>query len=121
LQVERRRFKRYVVHENGFEVFSRQLKIQGKLKDISEGGLAYQYTPFNGEATLSEVIDVLSLGPERLYMQGLVCKRIYDIVVLSEDRGFRGIKTRLRGLEFDGLSEKQRQKVVGLIGGYETA
>ena len=120
MQVERRRFKRFVVNENGFEVFSRQLGIQGTLKDISQGGLSYQYMPFNGEQTLSEVIDVLSTGPERLYIQGLFCKRIYDLVVLSEDRGFRGTKTRLRGLEFDGLSEKQKKKVLGVIGTYET-
>ena len=120
MQVERRRFKRYVVNENGFEVFSRQLKIQGKLKDISQKGLSYQYTPFNREQSLSEVIDILGTSPERMYIQGLVCKRIYDIVVLSEARGFRGIKTRLRGLEFDGLTEKQKKKVMCLIGGYET-
>ena len=120
MQVERRRFKRFVVNENGFEVFSRQLGIQGTLKDISQGGLSYHYTPFNGEITLSEIIDILSTGPERLYLQGLVCKRIYDIVVLSEDKSFRGTKTRLRGLEFDALSEKQQQKVMGLIEKYET-
>ena len=120
MQVERRWFKRYVVHEKELEVFSRQLKIQGKLKDISRGGLSYIYMPFNGEAAQSEVIDVIGTSPQRLYMQGLVCKMIYDIVVLSEDRGFRGIKTRLRGLEFDCLSEKQRQKVTGVIERYDS-
>ena len=120
MQIERRQFERYVVEENGFEVFSRKLGTMGKLKDISKGGLAYQYVPVDGDVTTSELIDILGKNLERFYLQGLVCERIYDITELAADRTFTGTPIRLRGLEFTGLSEKQRQKVAGLIGKYTT-
>ena len=120
MEVEQRRFKRYVVQENKYEVFSRELGITGNLKDISEGGLAYHYVPIDGGGSLSEVIDILGKNLERFYLQGLICERIYDVTELAADRTFTGIKIRLKGLEFTGLSERQRQKVVKLIGKYET-
>ena len=116
MEVEQRRFKRYVVEENKYEVFSRELGITGNLKDISEGGLAYQYVPDDGEGFKSEVIDILGKNLERFYLHGLVCMRIYDITELAMDRAFTGAEIRLRGLEFTGLSEKQRQKVTDMIG-----
>jgi hypothetical protein len=120
LEVEQRQFKRYVVLENEYEVFSRELGIIGNLKDISEGGLAYQYVPIDGGGSLSEVIDILGKAPDRTYLQGLVCKRIYDILEFAADRTFKGMEIRLRGLEFNGLSDKQRHKVAELIGKCET-
>ena len=120
MQVERRQFKRYVIEENGFEVFSRKLGTMGKLKDISKGGLAYQYVPVDADVITSEVIDILGKNLERFFLQGLICERIYDISELATDRAFTGAQIRLRGLEFTELSEKQQQKVGDLIGKYTT-
>jgi len=104
-----------VVLENGFEVISRELKITGKLKDISDGGLSYQYTPIVGVGGDSEVVDILGKGSDRFFLSGLFCKRVYDITELAADRTFTGADIRLRGLEFTGLSDKQKQKVAELI------
>ena len=120
MQIEQRRFKRYVVEENKYEIFSRELGITGNLRDISEGGLAYQYIPDDGGGSTSEIIDILGKNLERLYLPGLVCKRIYDIKELAAARTYKGMEIRLRGMEFTGLSEKQHQKVVDLIRKYET-
>jgi len=120
LEVEPRRFKRYIVEENKYEVFSRELGITGKLKDISEGGLAYQYIPDDGGGSLSEVVDILGKNLERLYLPGLICKRVYDIAELAADLTFTGTKIRIRGLEFTGLSEKQKRKIEVMLEKYQT-
>ncbi len=115
MEVERRRFKRHVVQENGFEVLSRELKINGKLKDISMGGLSNQYTPIDGGGAKSEVVDILGKGPDRFFLSGLACKRVYDITELAADRTFTGTEIRLRGLEYFGLTEEQKQKLELLL------
>ena len=115
MEIERRQFKRHVVQEHGFEVFSAELEITGNLKDISEGGFAYQYTPINGGGGSSEVVDILGKGPDRLFLAGLVCKRIYDITELAADRTFTGAEIRLRGLEYVELTEEQKRKLEVLI------
>jgi hypothetical protein len=115
LKVERRRFKRHIVPENGFEVSSRELKINGKLKDISKGGLSYQYTPINGGDSRSEVVDILVEGTDRFFLPGLACNRIYNITELAADRTFTGAEIRIRGLEYVGLTEEQTRKIESLI------
>ena len=115
MEIERRRRKRHVVQKDGFEVFSAELEISGKLKDISEGGLSYQYTPINGGGGGSEVVDILGQGPDRFFLPGLVCKRIYETSELAADRTFTGAEIRLRGLEYVGLTEEQTQKLEDLL------
>ncbi len=109
-----------MIQENGLEVLSRELKITGKLKDISEGGLSYQYTPIDGGGAGSEVIDILDKDPDRFFLAGLACKRVYEITELAADRTFTGAEIRLRGLEYVGLTDEQERKLEFLLKKYET-
>jgi hypothetical protein len=118
MSVEQRRFTRYAVKEDGLEVLSRDLKVVGKLKNISRGGVAYQYTPFNGTETDSEVIDILGKVPNRFSLAGLDCRAVYDVATLNEDRTFTGSASRLRGLQFKGLTEEQEERLAFLLQNY---
>jgi hypothetical protein len=111
---EQRRFRRYAVKEDGFDVLSRDLKVVGKLKNISRGGVAYQYTPVNGTKPDSEMIDILGKVPDRFSLLGLDCRTVYDIATLNEDRTFTGSASRLRGLQFKGLTVEQEERL-GLL------
>jgi len=121
VESERRQFTRYAVERDEFEIFCRQTGINGTLKDISMGGLAYQYSPSEGDSPPSEVIDILGKSPERFYLQGLVCQRIYDIIELTADHTFRGMEIKLKGLAFTGLSEKQRQQLEDFFEKYDVS
>jgi hypothetical protein len=116
--VEQRRFTRYVVKEDGLEVLSRDLKVVGKLKNISRGGVAYQYTPANGTKADFEKIDILGKVPDRFSLVGLDCRTVYDIAMLNEDRTFTGSVSRLRGLQFKGLNEEQEERLAFLLENY---
>jgi len=109
LENERRRFKRWTVGKNEFEVFSRNLGIHGSLKDISTGGLAYQYSPLNANNSDAEVIDILGKHPEKFILHELDCRKVYDIAELSADQTFTGASLRLKGLAFTDLTENQLQ------------
>jgi len=71
---ERRQHPRYRVREGEFEVFSRDSKIIGKLNNISQGGLAFQYSPVEGQKAESETIDIMAKGPDPFYLPAVACR-----------------------------------------------
>ncbi len=118
MEIERRKFARYIVQENGFEVLSRDLKVVGKLKNISRGGLAYQYTPADGKEIEPEIVDILGKSPDPFYLQGLVCQTVYDISELAADQTFTGAEIRVTGLQYIKLTENQERKLDFLFYNY---
>jgi hypothetical protein len=113
--VEQRRFQRYAVKEDGLDVLSRDRKVVGKLKNISRGGVAYQYTHINAAKADSEMIDIMGKVPDRFSLLGLDCRTVYDIATLNEDRTFTGSSSRLRGLQFKGLTAEQEERLDFLL------
>jgi hypothetical protein len=109
-----------MVPDNGFQVFSHNCKIIGKLKNLSKGGLAYQYSPGADTKLESKMIDILASGPHRFHVSGIACKTVYDISELAADQTFRGAKIRVRGLEFAALTEQQKDKLNFLLENYAT-
>jgi hypothetical protein len=116
--VEQRRFQRYALKEDGLDVLSRDRKVVGKLKNISRGGVAYQYTHVNGAKADSEIIDILGKAPDRFSLLGLDCRTVYDIATLNEGRTFTGSSSRLRGVQFKGLTEEQKERLEFLLENY---
>ena len=116
LKAERRQHRRHSVRYDGFEIFSRETNIIGKLENISKSGLAFHYTPLRGEKAESDTIDIMAAGPARFYLSGLVCQKIYDISVLDEDQTFTGAETRLCGLEF--ISTENDQQLTSFLRNY---
>jgi len=108
LEAERRQHRRHSVRDDGYEIFSRETKIIGKLENISRTGLAFRYVPVRGEKTVTDTIDIMATGPARFYLSGLNCRRIYDISALEEDQTFTGTETRLCGLEFIAIENNHQ-------------
>ena len=100
MEAEKRKHPRHSVRGDKIEIFTRETKIIGKLENISKNGLAFRYTPLRGERAESDTIDIRTTDPGRFCLSGLVCRKIYDISTLDEDRTFTGAETRLCGLEF---------------------
>lgn len=100
LEAEKRKRPRHSVRNQGIEIFTRETKIIGKLKNISKNGLAFRYTPLKGERAESDTIDIRATDSGWCCLSGLVCRKIYDISELEEDQTFTGTETRLCGLEF---------------------
>jgi hypothetical protein len=118
VEAERRQHPRYNVREGEFEVFSRDSKIIGKLNNISEGGLVFQYSPVVDQKAESETIDIMAKSPDLLYLPSVACRAMYDISALTEDQSFTGAATRLCGVKFVRLNKDQTQKLVLFIEKY---
>ena len=108
---ERRQHPRYRIPEGDFDVFSRDTNITGKLDNISQGGLAFQYSPVKGRRAESETIDIMAKSPDPFFLPSVACKTRYDISVLAEDRTFTGAAVRMTGVQFFQLDEEQAQKL----------
>jgi hypothetical protein len=116
VKAEQRQHARYRMRDVELHIFSRGTQITGRLVNIGKGGLAFQFAPGPGKTAECRAIDILGPEPDRFYIAGITCRSIYDISVLAEGRTFTGAETRLCGLQFIDLTEKQTQKLATLIG-----
>jgi hypothetical protein len=118
VKADQRQDRRYRIREVELHVFGHGIRISGPLVNISKGGLAFQFAPGPGKMTECRAVDILGPGPDRFYLPGIACRRIYDISVLAEGRTFSGVESRLRGEQFTDLTEAQTQKLTDLIERY---
>lgn len=108
MEAERRRHPRQNVRDDGIQIFSPETQIIGKLRNISQNGLAFHYTPMGGQKMTPDTIDIVATGPAQFYLSGLVCRRIYDISDLDEDQTFTGAESRLCGIAFVRAETEQK-------------
>jgi hypothetical protein len=118
MKADQRQHPRYRIRDTEFHVFNQGNQITGKLVNISNGGLAFQFTPEPGKKTECRAIDILGPEPDRFYLPGIACRSIYNISVLAEDQSFKGSENRLCGLQFIDLTDEQTQKLTALIDRY---
>ena len=111
MKAERRQHPRYRVREGDFEVFSRDSSIMGRLDNISQGGLAFHYSPVDEHHAESATIDIMGKSSDPFFLPSVACQTRYDISVLAEDRTFTGAELRLAGVQFFKLDENQAQKL----------
>jgi hypothetical protein len=113
--VKRRQFKRYMVKDNVFLVFRPDFDRLGKVKDISQGGVAFEYVLYRESYDASKPdfaeIDIFSNG--NLHLSKAFCRVVYDIPSYPEEfKGFRtfvDMEIRRCGLEFRKLNTEQKE------------
>jgi hypothetical protein len=115
VKTEQRQHPRYGISEAEFHVFSHGIQITGRLVNVSNGGLAFEFASEQGQTNNCLTVDIMGPGPDRFYLPAIACRRVYDISVLAEGRNFTGAETRLRGVQFIGLTNDQIQKLTNLI------
>ncbi len=118
MKTEQRQHPRYSIRDTEFYVFSHRTQITGRLVNIGEGGLAFEFAPGTLKPTECGAIDILGPGADRFYLSAIPCRGIYDIGVLSEGESFSGNETRLCGLQFNDLTDEQTRKLTDLIDRY---
>jgi len=103
---DRRRLVRSRVIKDVFLTFRPGFNVIGRLKDISLGGVGFEYTTIDKRDVVDRVeIDIFSQKKD-FHLQRLLCKIVYDNKA-SDYPTFNGIETRRCGLKFEQLSQKQ--------------
>ena len=111
---DRRRYTRYQVPDD-FLVFSHEASGIGWIKDISLGGLSYEYIPTGLIQIRQDRIDIFAHNQKQFFLPGLSCTRIYDRHGLENPEGFSSIKFRHCGLRCNNLTREQKNRLDYLL------
>ena len=110
-----RRFVRFQVAEDEFQLIRQNTSTIGWLKDISHHGLSYEYIAAERQQVELEEIGIFSDTIKGIFLSGLSCKVVYDINVVEESETFSVFNFRRRGLRYRTLTKGQRDRLVYLL------
>jgi len=110
-----RRFVRFQVPEDEFQLIRQNNNTIGWLQDISHHGLSYEYIAVEKQQVDLEDIGIFSDKNKGIFLPGLSCKVVYDINVDEESETFSVFNFRRRGLKYRTLTKGQKDRLVYLI------
>lgn len=111
----RRLFARFQVPENEFKLIRQNNRTIGWLKDISLHGLSYEYIAVEKQQIDLEDIGIFSDKIKGIFLPGLSCKVVYDIIVDEESEIYSVSNFRRRGLKYRTLTNGQRDRLEYLL------
>jgi hypothetical protein len=111
VETEKRRFERYMAQDLAFAVFRPRFTKLGKIKDISRGGLAFEYVTSEGRMEDSREIDIFISGA-RFHLTRVPAKAIYDTEIVNHGFTFAPfVEMRRCGVQFGELTEVQASQL----------
>ncbi|WP_028313404.1 PilZ domain-containing protein [Desulfatibacillum aliphaticivorans] len=114
---ERRRHTRHKTPESCFAALRAESTTVGRIRDISKGGLSFEYledvdAPAHSDG--GESVDLFMTGGG-LFVRQIPCQTVRDNLAMHDDLTFSGIGIRRRGLQFEELNEQASHEVEAYI------
>lgn len=110
---ERRQHTRFNVEQNVFLTVRPEFKKIGRVKDISPGGICFEYAVFGPhEKFFVCEVDILSEGGKFHFLK-VPCRVAYDVQCTQVE--FQQIQMRRCGLMFDGLPDSQTNRIINAV------
>jgi hypothetical protein len=111
---DRRRPLRYALKHEVFVAFGPVFGKVGKLKDVSSGGVAFEYTVFDRQTIVADSeVDIFANKPDHFLLRQVPCKVVYDVKVASPSAV--DVDTRRCGVKFIKLSKQHKDQLMLLI------
>ncbi len=109
---ERREHQRLKPKDLTFVALRPDFTRLGKIVDISGGGLCFQYMvkekqPPDGAAVKADIF----ISSNGYYLPGVPCKMVYEKKMQQDVTFPIGLEYRTCGLQFEGLSNEQYEKL----------
>ena len=111
MNIERRKFVRHQIRPHTIFLFSNYSPVKGWVKDISEGGMAFEYSPPEECEPNSEINLILAGDALPFYLSDISCKTIYDIKADKDIRPSRSTGIRHCGVQFARLDSEMKEKL----------
>ena len=115
MNINRRAFARYPVPSNAICLGRTYARVKGWLKDISRGGMAFEYTPIDDCEPKPKIRLILAGDAIPFYLPDVTCKTVYDVKVNNDDRPFKGTGRRQCGLQFERLDAGMKDQLALLL------
>lgn len=107
VDTEKRKFRRFLAQDMAFAVFRPHFTKLGKIKDISRGGMAFEYVTFEGPKEDTAEMDIFISGV-RFHLPRMPVQTVYDSSVVNDHYTFSPFVERRRcGVQFGELNEEQ--------------
>jgi hypothetical protein len=119
--LDRRKNMRSRTSENAYAALGRQYCKVGKIKDISEKGLSFEYIVGEGSSEEAEEVDIFLARDGIFHLQHVRCKVIYQLDVFRPEvsNDYVNLLTIKRcGLQFEPLSDEELSKLQAFISIY---
>ena len=113
MKVERREHERLLLKDSSFAALGSNYARVGKIKNISRGGLAFEYIAGESGSRDSSQVDIFMTG-DVFHMHHVPCRLVYEIDVRIpnvHDQYVKILTTKRCGLAFAELSEADRAKL----------
>lgn len=108
---ERREKKRFRPKKMTFVAFKPQFVKLGKVLDISEGGLCFQYLAKDDHGGDTAVQADIFMSDNGYYLPDVTCKMVWDTEAEEKMTFPIGFQSRRCGLQFVKLTQDQRDKL----------
>jgi hypothetical protein len=112
---ESRRHRRCAIDSDEIQVSIFPIRKTFSVKDISRGGLAFEYPPLEDEYLESESVVIIAVDFNWFYPTNIACKTVYDIPTLMHGKSFTGSAVRRRGMKFVELTKEHEAKLFALL------
>ncbi len=115
MQVERRQEMRVVMPDEEIVVMGPHSNSIGVLKDISMGGMKFEYISEKPANDQWELIDILANRQDHILLRSVTCEIVYDIKGMASNNKFSGLFVRVCGVSFKTLTQDQNQNLHHLL------
>ena len=106
MAVEKRKYERVAPQENAFAALGRQYAKVGRIKDISLGGVAFEYFSAADKDRDSSRIDIFLVG-DLSHLYNIPCEVVYDFPNPSiKNVSIKLSPTKRCGVRFETLTEE---------------
>lgn len=111
----RRASLRYPLNFDEIQIQVHPGTVKCSAKNISEGGMAIEYSPVSIEQIEIETIDIMGGNDFDFIVDDVHCRTIYDIETLMESQTYSGGKSRRCGVKFTKMTQDQKKKMSALL------
>lgn len=120
---DRRKHERFSVRDNAYVAVRPEFYRLGKIKDISKGGVAFEYlqpsfldhASYASDNLKNPEIDIF-LSDRKFYLSSIPCKVVYDKNLTHDDGTLdTGCQDKCCGLQFGDLNAKQVEQLMFFI------
>ncbi len=107
MAIKKRKYERFSPQGNAFAALGRRYTKVGRIKDISLGGLAFEYISAVGTDRDSSRVDIFLIG-DVFHLYNIPCEVVYDIphpVLFENIESIKLSSIKRCGVQFGTLTE----------------
>ena len=121
MRSERRKYTRFLAEEDVYAALGANFAKVGKLKDISIGGLAFEYIDCTENGGQDSSIVAIFHTHNEFHLPNLACRLIYNLAISAENDDSQFIRhyaIHRCAIQFGDITAKQRKQLEFFINHY---